>query len=99
VTWKFLHLAIEASLARIALDRPPVNAASQALYEEIRDLFGRFDEIAPAAKAVILTGAGRHFRAGNDLDEFLTLDAANSAGRMRVVRDAFASIYDCPLSC
>jgi hypothetical protein len=25
------------------------------------DLFGRFDEIAPVAKAVILTGAGRHF--------------------------------------
>jgi enoyl-CoA hydratase len=97
VTWKFLHLAVEDSLARITLDRPPVNAASQAMYEEIRDLFGRFDEVAPGAKAVILTGAGRHFCAGNDLDEFLTLDAANSAGRMRVVRDAFASIYDCPV--
>jgi enoyl-CoA hydratase len=92
-----MRLDVADSLARITLNRPPVNAASQAVYEEIRDLFGRFDEVAPAAKAVVLTGAGRHFCAGNDLDEFLTLDAANSAGRMRVVRDAFASIYDCPV--
>jgi enoyl-CoA hydratase len=66
------------------------------MYAEIRDTFGRFDELLPAAKAVVLTGKGKHFCAGNDLDEFLTLDARNSAGRMRLVRDAFNAIYDCP---
>jgi enoyl-CoA hydratase len=67
------------------------------MYEEIRDLFGRFDELLPGVKAMVLTGAGTHFCGGNDLDEFLTLTEANSAGRMRLVRDAFASIYDCPV--
>jgi enoyl-CoA hydratase len=81
----------------VTLDRPPVNAVSQAMYGEIRDPFGCFDEQFPDVKAVIITGAGRHFCAGNDLDEFMMLDAVNAAGRMRLVRDAFAAIYDCPV--
>jgi enoyl-CoA hydratase len=96
------HLSVAAAgeggaVAVVTLDRPPVNAVSQAMYAEIRDLFGRLDEVLPGVKAVVLTGAGRHFCAGNDLDEFLTLDEINAAGRMRLVRDAFAAIYDCPV--
>lgn len=94
---EFLKVESAGPLAVVTLDRPPVNAVSQRMYEDIRGLFGRFDELVPGAKAVVLRGAGKHFCAGNDLDEFVTLDAANSAGRMRVVRDAFASIYDCPV--
>ncbi len=97
MSWEFVRLDIADSIAHITLDRAPVNAVSQAMYEQIRDLFGRFDEVAPGAKAVILTGAGKHFCAGNDLNEFRSLDAVNAAGRMRIVRDAFASIYDCPV--
>jgi enoyl-CoA hydratase len=96
---EFDYLAVELvdSVAVITLDRPPVNAVSQQMYEDIRILFGRFDELVPTAKAVVLRGAGKHFCAGNDLEEFMTLDETNAAGRMRVVRDAFASIYDCPV--
>jgi enoyl-CoA hydratase len=97
VNWQFLRLNMVGPVALVTLDRPPANAVSQHMYEEIGDLFGRFDEVLTSAKAVVLTGAGRHFCAGNDLDEFLTLDADNSPGRMRVVADAFASIYDCPV--
>jgi enoyl-CoA hydratase len=95
--FEFLRIDIVESVAVIGLDRPPANAVSQAMYAEIRGLFGRFDEVLPGIKAVVLRGVGRHFCAGNDLDEFFSLDAANSAGRMRLVRDAFASIYDCPV--
>jgi len=93
------HLPVEraGATAVVTLDRPPVNAVSQAMYAQIRDLFGRFDEVLPGVKAVVLTGAGPHFCAGNDLDEFLTLDEVNAAGRMRLVRDAFAALYDCPV--
>lgn len=94
---EFLSVELIGSVALITFDRPPVNAVSQQMYEDIRALFGRFDELVPDAKAVVLHGAGRHFCAGNDLDEFATLDEINAAGRMRVVRDAFASIYDCPV--
>ena len=95
----YQHLSTEEHGATtvVTLDRPPVNAVNLRMYEEIRDLFGRFDEVLPAVKAVVLTSAGKHFCGGNDLEEFLTLTEVNSAGRMRLVRDAFASIYDCPV--
>jgi len=96
-TWSFLTVRTTDRITTVTLDRPPVNAVSQAMYREIRDLFGRFDEMLPGVKAVVLTGAGKHFCAGNDLDEFLNLDEVNSAGRMRLVRDAFNAIYDCPV--
>jgi enoyl-CoA hydratase len=97
VEWEHLSVARDGATAVVTLNRPPVNAVNQVMYAQIRDLFGRFDEILPGVKAVVLTGAGRHFCGGNDLDEFLTLDEVNAAGRMRLVRDAFAAIYDCPV--
>ncbi|TYB57438.1 crotonase [Nonomuraea sp. PA05] len=93
----YLSLQEFGATTVVTLDRPPVNAVNLSMYEEIRDLFGRFDERLPATKAVVLTSDAKHFCAGNDLDEFLTLDPRNSAGRMRLVRDAFAAIYDCPV--
>jgi enoyl-CoA hydratase len=96
--FQFLRIEARDDVAIVTLDRPPVNAVSQAMYEEIRELFSRADELLPpAAKVVILNSEGRHFCAGNDLDEFVSLNPQNSPGRMKVVREAFAAIYDCPV--
>lgn len=95
--YEYLSIGQHGATAVVTLNRPPVNAVNLVMYEEIRDLFGRFDEVLPGVKAVVLTGAGKHFCAGNDLDGFVTLNPVNSAGLMRLVRDAFASIYDCPV--
>jgi enoyl-CoA hydratase len=84
-------------VAIVSMRRPPVNAVSQAMYQEIRDLFSRVDEVLPGIAAVILRGEGKHFSAGNDLDEFMSLTPTNSPGRMKTVREAFAAIYDCPV--
>ena len=77
--------------------RPPVNAVSQDMYAEIRELFSRFDELLPDVAVVILRGEGKHFSAGNDLNEFMSLTSVNSPGRMKLVREAFSAIYDCPV--
>lgn len=95
--YEYLTTRQHGAATVVTMDRPPVNAVNLLMYEEIRDLFGRFDEVLPGVKAVVLTGAGKHFCGGNDLEEFLSLTEVNSAGRMRLVRDAFASIYDCPV--
>ncbi|MGY4766384.1 enoyl-CoA hydratase-related protein [Kribbella sp. CWNU-51] len=97
MSYEFLCTEERGATTVVTLNRPPVNAVNLSMYEEIRDLFGRFDETLPGAKAVVITSAGKHFCAGNELEEFLTLTELNSAGRMRLVRDAFASIYDCPV--
>jgi enoyl-CoA hydratase len=79
------------------MNRPPVNAVSQPMYAEIKDLFSRIEEYAPDARAVVLVGAGKHFCGGNDLEEFKTLTPENSRVRMMAVREAFAAIYDSAL--
>lgn len=79
------------------MDRPPVNAVNQAMYEEIRDMFSRTNEFLADFRVIVLAGSGRHFCAGNDLEEFLSLSPVNSPGRMKSVREAFAAIYDCPV--
>ena len=78
----------------VTLDRPPVNAVNQEMYREIKALF---DELSTdsSVDVVILAGAGKHFCAGNDLDEFMTLSPQNSPARMQEVREAFEAIYDC----
>jgi enoyl-CoA hydratase len=65
--YETLALAREESFAVITLNRPPVNAISEAL---MRELEAALDEVEPdaAVRSVILTGAGdRIFCAGADL--------------------------------
>ena len=93
---RYLDVSVDDGIAQVVLDRPPVNAVNQEMYREIRE---RFSSIAmeDGVQAVVLSGRGKHFCGGNDLDEFMTLDSKNSPGRMLEVREAFWAIYDCPV--
>jgi methylglutaconyl-CoA hydratase len=70
--YKTVQLSFEAGVATITLNRPEKrNAVSFALVEE---LLCALDEIEPSAsQVVILTGAGKAFCAGLDLDELKQL--------------------------
>jgi enoyl-CoA hydratase len=94
---EFLDVATKDHVATVTMKRPPVNAVSQPMYAEIKDLFSRIEEYAPEARAVILVGEGKHFCGGNDLEEFKTLTPENSRVRMMAVREAFWAIYDSAL--
>ncbi len=95
--FEFLSVSCADHIGTVVMRRPPVNAVSQAMYEEIRCFFTQVDELLPDPAVVILRGEGKHFSAGNDLTEFMTLTSANSPARMKLVREAFAAIYDCPV--
>lgn len=90
-----LQVDIDGGVATVTMDRPPVNAVDLVMYRQIRDLFVDIDQIGPGVRAVVLTGAGRHFCAGNDLDDFATMDAGNVRERMFHVREAFFAIQEC----
>lgn len=66
-------------VVRITIDRPPVNAIDTAAQADLRALL---DDAAADhdVRAVVLTGAGRHFCAGADLREEQDLDR-NDVGR------------------
>ena len=82
-------------VATVTMARPPVNAVDLLMYREMRDLFVDIDQVGPGVRAVVLTGAGKHFCAGNDLDDFATMDNENVRERMFHVREAFFAIQEC----
>lgn len=95
--FKHVQIDCEGGIATVTLARGPVNAFNQDMYVEVADLFRNPDQIDPAVRAVVLRGAGKHFCAGNDLDEFATLTPENGAERMWRAREAFFAIQFCPL--
>jgi methylglutaconyl-CoA hydratase len=99
MAYKTIQLLVDSDVATITLNRPEKrNAVSFALVEE---LLGALDEIEQSpAQVVILTGAGKAFCAGLDLDELQTLMGKthdeNVQDSSRMGR-TFRRIYDFPL--
>lgn len=92
-----LKTDVRDHIGYVTMDRPPVNAVTEPMYLEIQELFGNPAKYLPGASAIVLTGEGKHFCGGNDLNEFLTMTPENAGERMRIVREAFWAIYDCTI--
>src|SRR5882672_5875990 len=88
---------ISDHVAHVKLSRPPANAVNTEMYIEIASFFRNPDCVAQDLRAIVLSGDGRHFCAGNDLDEFATMTPENGTERMWRVREAFFAIEDCPV--
>jgi enoyl-CoA hydratase len=98
ISCKFLRIQADSdAVAVVALERAPVNAVDREMYIELANLFRNPDAIAADLRAIVLTGSGKHFCAGNDLDEFATMTPENGTERMWRVREAFFAIQDCPV--
>ncbi len=99
MTYTTIQLSFDSGVATITLNRPEKrNAVSFALVEE---LLAALDEIEQSsAQVVILTGAGKAFCAGLDLDELKNLlgktQDENVEDSLRMGR-IFRRIYDFPL--
>lgn len=92
-----LSYEVDEPVVTVWLDRPPVNAVDQEMYRSIRGLFRSLESLAGDIRVVVLAGRGKHFCAGNDLNEFRSLDSENSPSRMLEVREAFFAIQDAPV--
>ncbi|AWH92948.1 crotonase [Dietzia lutea] len=83
-------------IAVVELARGKVNALDGAAYRAIAEAFDRISD-DERFRAVILTGRGRVFCAGNDLHEFRTMDGSNGDAAMRDARRAFFAVLECRL--
>ena len=96
----FLYRLDEASgVATITLNRPEkLNALTFEAYAELRDAFAAFDR-EPGVRAVVLTGAGRAFCTGGDVDDIigplLAKDAAGLREFTRMTCDLILNIRRC----
>ncbi len=68
---KGFRYALDAGVATITLDRPDrLNALTFAIYEELRDVIAALDH-EPDVRAVIITGEGRAFCSGGDVEDII----------------------------
>lgn len=95
--WNFIDFSAEDTIGLVWLNRPPVNAVNGTMYSEIKQFFDNVASHLPDARVIVLGGRGKHFCGGNDLAEFQTMTPENAGERMRLVREAFWAIYDCPV--
>lgn len=91
-----LSLTIDARVATVALDRPDkANAMNPAMWRELQACFEWLDD-EPGVRAIVLTGNGRHFCAGLDLDMFADIkgDSEDPARRGEFFRRTVLRMQD-----
>ena len=88
-----LSVEVEGHIAIVTLDRPPVNAISYALREEIGKTFASLDTDRNV-RAVVLTGR-RVFSAGVDIHELVADSAAGATRRAIRFYEAFGTVERC----
>ncbi|RHZ91256.1 enoyl-CoA hydratase [Cereibacter sphaeroides] len=93
---RFVKVSVDRGLAVVTLDRPPANAVSLEVYDEIRRTFHRLGE-DPAMRVAVLTGAGKVFCGGNDVNDFVDLEFDRATEYLAHVRLTFNALYDCPI--
>lgn len=94
---RFTHAQPSPGVLVLTMSRPEkLNAMDQAWFRELRDVMetiGNGDDV----RAVVLTGSGRAFSAGGDIDMFHALagDTARVRPHLRQVYDAFHAVERC----
>ncbi len=96
--YKTLLVAHDGSIATITLNRPDKRNAIS--YEVIEELLAALDEVAnSSARVLILTGAGKAFCSGMDLDNLKALVGRSPEQSLKdseVMARLFRSLYDFP---
>jgi enoyl-CoA hydratase/carnithine racemase len=96
----FLYFVDPAtSVATITLNRPErLNALTFEVYTELRDTFRALDT-EPGVRAIVITGAGRAFCTGGDVEDIIgalfSRDAAGLLEFTRLTGDLILSIRQC----
>ena len=96
--YKTLHLGHDSRIATITLNRPDKRNAIS--YELIDDLLAALNEVAESsARVLILTGAGKAFCSGMDLESLKALVGRSPEQNVKdseVMAQLFRSLYDFP---
>lgn len=91
--YRFMNIKIEEHLAWIYLDRPPVNALTSEMAVElgaVMDELATWDEVW----VVIISGRGKCFMAGVDVNDFLDLDQKNGEKYIRGIQSAYLKVME-----
>jgi enoyl-CoA hydratase len=94
---RFTLIEHSEHVVELRMSRPEkLNAMDRCWFRELTCLMGRFG-VDDAVRAVVLTGEGRAYSAGGDIDMFHDLagDVGQVRPHLRAVYDAFHSVERC----
>jgi enoyl-CoA hydratase len=96
MNYEYLRVEIDAGVALVTFDRPPVNALNRQSRDELTEVFdilGDRDDV----RCVVLTAAGKFFSAGADIKERASFAAepGHYIRHNRMTREFFYAISDC----
>jgi enoyl-CoA hydratase len=97
VAERFGRTSPRPGVALLTMDRPAkLNAMDPAFFAELRDVMAALSA-DDSVRAAVLTGAGRAFSAGGDIDSFHDLagDTTRVRRHLRLIYDAFCSVERC----
>jgi enoyl-CoA hydratase/carnithine racemase len=99
--WTNFDFAVEDGVARVTLSRPEkLNALTFDAYADLRDLLGELPHRGDA-RVLVLTGQGRGFCSGGDVEEIIgelqRMPAADLLAFTRMSGAVVKAMRDCPL--
>jgi enoyl-CoA hydratase/carnithine racemase len=92
---ELVRLEVEDGVGTIRLDRPPMNALSVAVQEELRAAAHEAGE-RPDVAAVVVYGGEKVFAAGADIKEMVTMSYTDMVIRSGALQSAFTAVARIP---
>jgi enoyl-CoA hydratase len=92
---EFVRLEVEGGVGTIRLDRPPMNALSTQVQEELREAAREASENADV-RAVVLYGGPKVFAAGADIKEMVSAGYPEMAARADALSACFSAVARIP---
>ena len=98
--WQHLRCAVDDGVATVTLARPDkLNALTFGAYADLRDLLAELSR-ERSVRALVLTGEGRGFCSGGDVDEIigatLSMDTAQLLDFNRMTGQVVRAVRECP---
>lgn len=78
-------------VAVVRLNRPPVNALSMAMQDQIARIANELSR-DPQVRAVVITGNQKAFAAGVDVKEMAAMGVGEMSNRVRVMQECFSAV-------
>jgi enoyl-CoA hydratase/carnithine racemase len=100
-TWQHFRFELTDGVATVTLDRPDkLNALTFEAYADLRDLLGELPHRGDA-RVLVVTGAGRGFCSGGDVEEIIgelqRMEAAELLEFTRMTGAVVKALRECPL--
>ncbi len=83
-----IRMEVEEHIAMIVIEHPPANTLSQAVLNELEQLFAKIEQ-QKEIRVVLLRGEGRFFAAGADIKEFTEVKSGRTFTEMALKAQAF----------